>query len=302
MEIEKKVVEYMNGEIAENDFVDFVIKNEIDLNYEYKNIGNILVYAINEDNFNAVKLFLNFGVNFTRINPSDGLEIYKNFILADRTNMIKLLTNEFWFDYFSETLILCAKTKNTKFLAEVMEYIKPLSEKLSLTLSEKETLTSLLFYASLRNESHNMILFLQYGAELNFDYYNVNITAILKRNLFEKSLKKIEKKYVLPFISNVEPIDDFLNNNFAEHCVDNFNIDEISFMIAKHGGKILEGKLKNDEMLIEIIMKKNQPAFFLRMFRIMNNRSEFMINRLIEKAKNNNQNEIIEILIEESVL
>lgn len=288
---------------------DYIIENDIDIEEILPNMGNMLNYAILKGSKDSVSTIIHFGANFNEPVISDGTIPFKNMIYSGRLELIPLLTGLFWSDYFHEALLSCYETKNTKILVSIINEAEKENKELKKSLSNKDLkhLTFMLFYSALRNELENMKTFIRLGADPYFKIDGVNLLAILKYNGFNSSYEYFSQNYPKMEETKIVEKDDINIKEFIKSYKNRQVIDDLSFVIAKYGSSMLLEKDDNDEMLIEVIMENGLSGFFLRLFRTLNDRSEALIGRLIEKAKKaddkklENKKTLIEILIEESI-
>lgn len=301
MNEESKIKSFIIDGGNSKDFIDFIYREKINLNKEYYSIGNPLVLALMKGSADSVMTLMEAGADMFYVSVSDGMPTYNNIIFNNREDVVDLLLPDFWIDYFSDFLNLCVKTKNTKILVKILNKIAEKTNNLELLTEDILNFKSMMFYAALRNEIESMKLFLKFGASVYFDFNGVNIISVLSKNLFTPSYEYISEKYPDIIAGEDHSVEEIDIDAFFSYYKRNRSIDDISFMIARYGGKILLCENSEGVMLIETIIESKQPAFFFRMFKIMNDRSEYVINKLVEKAKKEDQKKIMEILIEESV-
>lgn len=302
--IELKLKEFIENKENKpiEEFIQFIDKKDIDVNKVYPRLGDLLTYSIYYGTHDSVSLLILNGANYTQDSEIDLIPPFAHIIYSNRKDLVDVFTPEFWRDYFFEALNHCQKNKNTKMLALIIDEIKKEYKLTDIVLTDldKKKLTDMLYYSSLRNEFNNIKTFVELGAYLDFVIGGVNIIAILKRNGFIQTLNYINSLNVDLVETELHPILELDIPRFIKIYKEKENIDDLSYIIARYGTEILLEK-DGDEMLIEFILLKGYVGFFLRLFRALNNKSKSLIDRLINKAKDIDNKEIIEVLIEEAI-
>ena len=286
-----------NKNIDDESFVDLINKNYKYLNYDFPTIGNPMVFALMvSEKWKIAEMFY---VYFNHYTVQE--KIILEMIRYDRQDIIEIFNPSFWVDYFYDTMSLCVKTSNTSFAKSVLRFLKDKNVKLLITIDEKTLLNKLLFLSSLRNEFEAISVFIYYGALPNVNFEGINVLTILYRNNFDTSYLYVREKYPNVILSEIVEftLDDI--DFIVQEYVTTKDIYHLSFNIAKFGGGILNFKDKKGRTIIELVIRNGTFNLFVRLFEIMNDRSEKTLKELIDIAKVNGKTKIVEKLIEESI-